>query len=60
MAAAGYTRATPKGATTDNGKSLDAIFVRGLTVRDGVIVPTEASDHHGLRAELTISTTNPN
>lgn len=57
MSTAGYTLATPRGATTDGGKSLDAIFVRGLSVRSGVIVPTDASDHHGLRAGLTISTT---
>lgn len=57
MAAAGYTLATPREATTDGGKALDGIFVRGLSVREGRIVPTPDSDHHGLRAGLTISTT---
>jgi hypothetical protein len=54
MQAAGYQLATPKAATTDAGDKLDGIFVRGLTVRDGRIIPTSVSDHHGLVAALTL------
>lgn len=50
FAEAGYLRATPKGATTDKGKSLDAIFVKGFDIMDGAIIPTDTSDHHGLKA----------
>ena len=59
---AGFTHVTPRVDTYDKVgvQPLDGIYVRGLAHRSGgLVVPTAASDHHGLVAQLTLPGSQP-
>ncbi len=58
MEAAGYHLATPWTGTTDGGKKLDGIYVRGVEFEGGRVVPTPHSDHHVLAVTITVPATN--
>lgn len=53
----GYTLASPFISTVDGSgtKRYDLVFVKGLVIRaQGQVIPTDASDHHGVLAHLTL------